>query len=195
MTYGRRIWRTCEARSAELNHYYTSGFPLCLLSPGGQLEFEARALPFMQCTHNTGLTDSPTFIDRTFEQLGGHISRSSYRRSKYREAVYETLSSSDTFILLFCRLNILYEFLRNMSIPLLCTMSGSLLSLPYELREQILTSLLCKSGSIKLQHTTDSKTAITPPIAQVCRLLREEAVRVFYKVNTFTLTIDPEAVS
>lgn len=74
-------------------------------------------------------------------------------------------------------------------------MPVSLLSLPYELREQILVPLLCKRGSIKLQHTTDSKSEFTPPISQVCRLLRDEAVRVFYKVNTFTLTIDPEAVS
>lgn len=74
-------------------------------------------------------------------------------------------------------------------------MPVSLLSLPYELREQILVSLLCKRGSIKLQQTTDSKSAFTPPISQVCRLLRDEAIRVFYKVNTFTLTIDPEAVS
>ncbi|GAB7332233.1 hypothetical protein MBLNU13_g04085t1 [Cladosporium sp. NU13] len=72
-------------------------------------------------------------------------------------------------------------------------MPVSLLSLPYELREQILISLLCKNGSIKLQHTTDNKSALTPPISQVCRLLREEVIRVFYKVNTFTLTIDPEA--
>ena len=76
-----------------------------------------------------------------------------------------------------------------------CVMPVSLLSLPYELREQILVSLLCKSASIKLQRTTESKGAFTPPISQVCRLLRYEAVRVFYRVNTFTLTIDPEAVS
>ena len=74
-------------------------------------------------------------------------------------------------------------------------MPMSLLSLPYELREQILVSLLCKSGSIKLQRTADNRSTFTPPISQVCRLLRDEAVRVFYKVNTFTLTIDPEAVS
>jgi len=71
----------------------------------------------------------------------------------------------------------------------------SLLALPYELREQILTSLLCKSSSIKLQHPVECKAAFTPPISQVCRLLREQTVRVFYQVNTFTLTIDPEAVS
>lgn len=76
-----------------------------------------------------------------------------------------------------------------------CAMPVSLLTLPYELREHILTSLLCNSGSINLQHTTHCKDGLTPPISQVCRLLREEALRVFYRVNTFTLTIDPEAVS
>ena len=74
-------------------------------------------------------------------------------------------------------------------------MPVSLLTLPYELREQILTSLLCKGGSIKLQQTTECKAALRIPISQVCRILRDEAVRLFYRVNTFTLTIDPEAVS
>lgn len=74
-------------------------------------------------------------------------------------------------------------------------MPVSLLTLPYELREQILTSLLCKGGSIKLQQTTECKAALKLPISQVCRILREEAVRLFYRVNTFTLIIDPEAVS
>jgi hypothetical protein len=71
-------------------------------------------------------------------------------------------------------------------------MPVSLLTLPYELREQILTSLLCKSGSINLQRTANRGDGLTPPISQVCRLLREEAL---HRVNTFTLTIDPEAVS
>lgn len=74
-------------------------------------------------------------------------------------------------------------------------MPVSLLTLPYELREQILACLLCKKSSIKLQHTTECKAALKLPISQVCRLLREEAIRLFCQVNTFTLTIDPEAVS
>jgi hypothetical protein len=74
-------------------------------------------------------------------------------------------------------------------------MPVSLITLPYELREQILTSLLCKGASIKLQETTECKAALKLPISQVCRVLREEAVRLFYQLNTFTLTIDPEAVS
>ena len=74
-------------------------------------------------------------------------------------------------------------------------MPVSLLSLPCELREQILKSLLRKNGSIKLQHATGCKADFTPPISQVCKSLREEAIRVFYQVNTFTLMVDPEAVS
>lgn len=109
--------------------------------------------------------------------------------------VYKTLSSSDTLTLLFCQISLLAKFLETLSNPPPCAMPVSLVTLPYELREQILISLLCESGSIKLQHTTDCKSAFTPPISQVCRLLRDEAVRVFYEVNTFTLTIDPEAVS
>jgi hypothetical protein len=46
-----------------------------------------------------------------------------------------------------------------------------------------------------LQQTTECRAAWKLPISQVCRILREEAVRLFYQVNTFTLTIDPEAVS
>lgn len=82
-----------------------------------------------------------------------------------------------------------------MSSPLPCATPVSFLSLPYELREQILISLLCKSGSIKLQNSTEYKADFTLSISQVCRSLREEAIRVFYQVNTFTLTVDPEAVS
>lgn len=74
-------------------------------------------------------------------------------------------------------------------------MPVSLLTLPCELREHILTALLLQSGSIRLQHDTGCKTVFTPAISQVCRVLREEAVRVYYRVNTFTLTIDPEEVS
>jgi hypothetical protein len=74
-------------------------------------------------------------------------------------------------------------------------MPVSLLTLPYELREHILISLLRKGGSIKLQQTTECKAALKLPISQVCGMLREEAVRLFYQVNTFTLTIDPETVS
>jgi hypothetical protein len=71
----------------------------------------------------------------------------------------------------------------------------SLLTLPYELREQIMIPLLCQKGSIRLQRPIESPATFTPPIIQVCRVLREEAVRLFYRVNTFTWTIDLEEVS
>lgn len=74
-------------------------------------------------------------------------------------------------------------------------MPAPLLNLPYELREQILTVVLYHEDSIKLQYPVESPDMFTPAITQVCKLLREEAVRVFYHVNTFMWTIDPEAVS
>jgi hypothetical protein len=74
-------------------------------------------------------------------------------------------------------------------------MPTSLLALPYELREQILMPLLYEEGSIKLQRPVESPAIFTPPIIRVCKLLREEAVKVFCRVNTFTWTIDSEAVS
>jgi hypothetical protein len=74
-------------------------------------------------------------------------------------------------------------------------MPTSLLTLPYEIREQILIPILYKEVSIRLQRPIESPAVFTPPITQVCKLLREEAVRVFYHVNTFTWTIDSEAVS
>ena len=74
-------------------------------------------------------------------------------------------------------------------------MPSSLLTLPYELREQILADVLYHKDSIKLQYPDEHPDVFTPPITQVCKWLREEAVRVFYHVNTFVWTIDPEAVS
>lgn len=74
-------------------------------------------------------------------------------------------------------------------------MPSSLLNLPYELREQILAAVLYHKNSIKLQYPVESPDLFTPPVTQVCMRLREEAVRVFYHVNTFVWTIDPEAVS
>lgn len=74
-------------------------------------------------------------------------------------------------------------------------MPVSLLDLPYELREQILAAVLCHEDSIILQCPVETRDVFTPAVTQVCKLLREEAVRVFYHVNTFVWTIDPEAVS
>jgi hypothetical protein len=74
-------------------------------------------------------------------------------------------------------------------------MPVSLLTLPYELREQILTTLLSHNSNIRLQHPIENRTVFTSPITQVCKPLREEAIRIFYQTNAFTWTIDPEAVS
>ena len=72
-------------------------------------------------------------------------------------------------------------------------MPPSLLALPCELREQILISLL-QSESIKLQQPAACKNVYTPPISQVCRLLRDHAIGIFYHINSFIWLIDPEAV-
>jgi hypothetical protein len=74
-------------------------------------------------------------------------------------------------------------------------MPVSLLTLPYELREQVLTTLLGHKSSIRLQSPVENRAVFTSPIMQVCKPLREEAIRIFYQVNAFTWTIDPEAVS
>ena len=71
-------------------------------------------------------------------------------------------------------------------------MPVSLLTLPYELREQILTNLLSHKANIRLQPQIENRAVFTPPIAQVCKPLREEAIRIFYQTNAFTWTINPE---
>jgi hypothetical protein len=71
-------------------------------------------------------------------------------------------------------------------------MPVSFLTLPYELREQILTTLLSHKSNIRLQHPIGNRAVFTSPITQVCKPLREEAIRIFYQINTFTWTIDPE---
>jgi predicted HTH domain antitoxin len=74
-------------------------------------------------------------------------------------------------------------------------MLAPLLTLPYELREQILTYLLYQEGNISLQYSSKPPDLFTPPVIQVSKLLREEAIGIFYDVNIFEWTIDPEAVS
>ena len=88
-----------------------------------------------------------------------------------------------------------WKVLRSSPKPSSSKMPSSLLTLPYELREQILADVLYHKGSIKLQYPVEHPDVFTPPITQVCKLLREEAIRVFYHINTFLWTIDPEAVS
>jgi hypothetical protein len=73
-------------------------------------------------------------------------------------------------------------------------MPVSLLTIPYELREQVLTYLLYQEDCIRLQHPVENPDIFMPPVVQVCKVLREEAIGVFYRVNTFIWTIDPEAV-
>ena len=73
-------------------------------------------------------------------------------------------------------------------------MPASLLNLPYELREQILGAILHHENCIKLQYPAENPGVFTPAVTQVCKLLRDEAVPVFYHINTFVWTIDPEAV-
>jgi hypothetical protein len=74
-------------------------------------------------------------------------------------------------------------------------MPSSLLTIPYELREQILTYLLYQEDSIGLQHPSATRNHLVPPMVQVCRSLREEAIAIFYHINTFRWTIDPDTVS
>ena len=74
-------------------------------------------------------------------------------------------------------------------------MPVSLLTLPYELREQVLMTLLSHKTDIRLQQPVENRAVFTSPITQVCKSLREESIRVFYQVNAFTWTIDAEAVS
>lgn len=74
-------------------------------------------------------------------------------------------------------------------------MSASLMSIPYELREQIIQPLVRTPGTVGLQYPLwADKSVFVPPISQVCKCLRKEAVEVFYRTNVFVWKIDPEAV-
>jgi hypothetical protein len=74
-------------------------------------------------------------------------------------------------------------------------MPASLMTLPYELREQILQPLVRTPGTVGLQYPLwADKSVFVPAVAQVCRALRKEAVEVFYRANVFVWKIDPEAV-
>lgn len=74
-------------------------------------------------------------------------------------------------------------------------MPASLLTLPYELREQILLPIVKVEGTIQLQYpiwADNMKSVFVPPIAQVCKDLREEVFQFFYRTNVFVWKIDPE---
>lgn len=74
-------------------------------------------------------------------------------------------------------------------------MVASLLSLPMELREQIIAPVVYERGTIEIQYPIwADKSVFVPPIAQVCKALREEAIQAFYRVNVFTWVMEPEGV-
>jgi hypothetical protein len=74
-------------------------------------------------------------------------------------------------------------------------MPASFMTLPYELREQILFSVVQARGTIQLQFPLwGDKDVFVLPIAQVCKDLREEVVQVLYRANVFVWLIDPEQV-
>lgn len=74
-------------------------------------------------------------------------------------------------------------------------MEASLLSLPAELREQIIAPIVYSRGTIEIQYPIwADKSVFVPPITQVCKSLREEAIQAFYRVNVFTWVMEPEGV-
>lgn len=74
-------------------------------------------------------------------------------------------------------------------------MVASLLSLPIELIDQIFATVVYVEDTIELQHPISvGKSIFVSPITQVCKPLREEAIRVFFLVNEFTWVMDPEEV-
>lgn len=74
-------------------------------------------------------------------------------------------------------------------------MPASFVTLPYELREQIIQPLVRTPGTVGLQYPLwADKSDFILPIAQVCRSLRNDAVEIFYRANVFVWKIDPEAV-
>lgn len=70
-------------RSAELDHSYTSGFSLCLLSPGGQLKSTHIRCRSRKIRSIRVLQVAGSSIDRTFQQLGRRICRGFHRYSRY----------------------------------------------------------------------------------------------------------------
>lgn len=69
------------------------------------------------------------------------------------------------------------------------------MALPYELREQILLPIVQAEGTITLQYpiwADTNRSAFIPPIAQVCKDLREEVFQFFYRANVFVWKVEPE---
>jgi len=74
-------------------------------------------------------------------------------------------------------------------------MAANLLALPYELRERILLPCLRQKGTIEIQYPVwADKAVFTQPLTQVCRQLREECIRLFYRANVFVWVIDMDEV-
>ena len=72
-------------------------------------------------------------------------------------------------------------------------MSASLLSLPYELRANILLPLLNHKGTIELQQPIwADKSVFVHPLTQVCHCLRAQTIALFYQANVFVWVLDPE---
>jgi len=79
----------------------------------------------------------------------------------------------------------------------LATMPASFMTLPFELREQILIPIVRTRATIELQYplwADTDKSVFAPPVAQVCRELREEVFQCFYRTNVFVWKIDSEPV-
>lgn len=74
-------------------------------------------------------------------------------------------------------------------------MTATLEGLPTELLEIILLPLLQQTGTVELQAPIwADKTVFVPPIYQVCKRLRQEAIRIFYHSNVFVWVIDPDEI-
>lgn len=76
-------------------------------------------------------------------------------------------------------------------------MPASFMTLPFELREQILFPIVRTRATIELQYplwADTDKSVFIPPVAQVCRELREEVFQCFYRANVFVWKIDSEPV-
>jgi hypothetical protein len=76
-------------------------------------------------------------------------------------------------------------------------MPASFMTLPFELREQILIPVVRTRATIELQYplwADTDKSVFAPHVAQVCRELREEVLQCFYRANVFVWKIDSEPV-
>lgn len=74
-------------------------------------------------------------------------------------------------------------------------MATTLPGLPVELLDLILSPLLQQTGTIELQAPIwADKSVFIHPTFQVCKSLRQEAIRIFYNSNVFVWVIDPDEI-